>query len=125
MKMVLVLWDRFIWVQFLIYIDQQMLVTCVWRVDAGGRNTHARETKLHPKRTGDGVTVLRADDIDKGIGRASGLSQCNGKAADYQDDKEPNPTATEKSTAPVLAASRALLSAPRIMLTSGFYQRCR
>ena len=48
MKMVLVLWDRFILVQFLNYIDQQMLVTCVWRVDAGGRNTHARETKLHP-----------------------------------------------------------------------------
>src|SRR5271166_1932232 len=73
-----------------------MVVTCVWRVDAGGCNTHARETKLHPKRTGDGVTVLRVDDIDKGIRRASGLSRRDAKAADYEDDKELDPTANRK-----------------------------
>jgi len=96
MKMILVLWDRFIRVQCLIYIDHQMVVTCVWRVDAGGRDAHARETKLHPKRTSDGITVLRADDIDKGIRRASGLSRRNGKAADYKDDKELDPTVSRK-----------------------------
>src|SRR6516164_3485405 len=73
-----------------------MMVTCVCRVDAGGRNTHARETKLHPKRTGDGVTVLRADDVDKGVRRASGLSRCDGEAAECQDEKEFDPTANRK-----------------------------
>ena len=92
MKMCLVLWDRFIRVQWFIYIDQQMVVTCVWPVDAGWRNTHARETKLHPKRIGDGVTVLRADDVDNGIRRGSDLSQRDGKAADYQGDKKLGPT---------------------------------
>ena len=88
MKMCLVLWDWLVRVQWFIYVDQQMVVTCVWLVDAGRRNSHARETKLHPEGIGDGVTILRADDIDRGIGRSGGLSQSDGKAADYQDDKK-------------------------------------
>ena len=61
MKMCLVLWDRFIRVQWFIYIDQQMVVTCVWPVDAGWRNAHARETKQHLKRIGDSVSIFWAD----------------------------------------------------------------
>ena len=62
--------------------------------------THAREAKLHPERTDDGITVLRADDLDPGVRRASGLSRRNAEAADYQDDEKLHPTATEESIAP-------------------------
>ena len=63
-------------------------MTSVRFVDAGRRNPHAGETKLHLKRTGDGVAILRADDIDRGIGWGSGLSQRDAKATDYQDDEK-------------------------------------
>jgi hypothetical protein len=29
---------------------------------------------VHPERTDDGITVLRVDDLDRGVRRASGLS---------------------------------------------------
>jgi hypothetical protein len=48
-----------------------MMVTGVRFVDTGRRNPHAGETKLHLKRIGDGVAILRADDIDRGVGRAA------------------------------------------------------
>ena len=44
-----------------------MVVTCVWLVDAGRRDSHARETKLHPEGIGDGVTIFWTDDIHRGI----------------------------------------------------------
>jgi hypothetical protein len=69
-------------------------------VDTGGRNTHAREAKLHPERTDDGITVLRADDLDPGVRRASGLSRRNAEAADYQDDENCIRPQTEESLAP-------------------------
>ena len=88
MKMSLVLWDRLVRVEGVIYVDQQMVVTSVRFVDTGRRNPHAGETKLHLKRIGDGVAILRADDIDRGIGRGSGLCQRDAKATDYQDDEK-------------------------------------
>ena len=63
-------------------------MTGVRFVDTGRRNPHAGQTKLHLKRIGDGVAILRADDIDRGIGRGSGLSQRDAKASDYQDDEK-------------------------------------
>src|SRR5580704_1644493 len=99
-----------------------MVVARVWRLDAGGRYAHAREAKLDPKRTGDGVTVLGADDVDQGIRRAGGLSQCNGEAADHQDDEELDPAANRtKHRPPLSACARPTL---RIILNSGFCQRC-
>ena len=98
-----------------------MVVARVWRLDAGGRYAHAREAKLDPKRTGDGVTVLGADDVDQGIRRAGGLSQCNGEAADHQDDEELDPAANRASPRPSLPAARPALC---IILNSGFCKRC-
>src|SRR6476469_7559575 len=86
-----------------------MAVTCVRRVDAGGRNIHAREAKLHPERTGDGITVLRADEIDRGAPWAVGLSCRNAAAADYQGDEKLDPTANRRQhrTAPPAVAHYA------------------
>src|ERR1700722_15490568 len=77
-----------------------MVVARVWRLDAGGRYAHAREAKLDPKRTGDGVTVLGTDDVDQGIRRAGGLSECNGEADDHQDDEELDPAANRTKHRP-------------------------
>src|SRR5579863_9873235 len=85
-----------------------MVVARVWALDAGWRYTHAREAKLDPKRTGDGVTVLGADDVDQGIRRAGGLSQCNSQAADHQDDAELDSAANRTKHRPPLSARRAL-----------------
>src|ERR1700688_1230169 len=74
MKMSLVLWDRLARIERFVHVNQQMVVTCVRLVDAGPRNPPARQTELHLERIGDGITVLRADDIHGGIGRGSGLS---------------------------------------------------
>jgi hypothetical protein len=43
-----------------------------------------------------GITVLRADDLDPGVRRASGLSRRNAEAADYQDDEKLHPTANRR-----------------------------
>src|SRR5271168_5312723 len=66
MKMLLVLRDRFIRVERLISVDQEMVVAGVRRLDSRGRDAHAREAELHPERTGDDIAVLRADDINHG-----------------------------------------------------------
>ena len=71
-----------------------------------------------PKRTGDSVTVLRADDIDKGIRRASGLSP--NAPLFIKTIKSRIRLQTEKSIALVLPACRVVLSAPCIILNSGF-----
>src|SRR5271169_1731230 len=92
MKMSLILWDWLVRVEGVICVDQQMMVTGVRFVDTGRRNPHAGETKLHLKRIGDGVAILRADDIDRGVGRGSVLCQRDAKATDCQDDEKLGPT---------------------------------
>ena len=74
MKMSPILWDWLVRVEGVICVDQQMMVTGVRFVDTGRRNPHAGETKLHLKRIGDGVAILRADDIDRGVGRGISAS---------------------------------------------------
>ena len=64
-------------------------------VDTGGRNPCQRG-QTDPERTDDGITVLRADDLDPGVRRASGLSRRNAEAADYQDDEKLHPTANRR-----------------------------
>jgi hypothetical protein len=73
-----------------------MVVACLWLVDAGRRDSHAGETKLHPEGIGDGVTIFWADDVHRGIRRSGGLSQSGGKTADYQDDKKLSSTEKRK-----------------------------
>ena len=48
-----------------------MVVTCVWLVDAGRRDSHARETKLHPEGIGDGVTIFWTDDYTEAFDGAA------------------------------------------------------
>ncbi len=101
-----------------------MVVTRVSRADARAQHPCQRD-QTAPHRTGDGVTVVRADDMDNGIRRAGGLSLRNGEAADCQDDQELEPTANRKKICAGLPASRAVLSAPRIILNSDLDQGCR
>src|SRR5208283_5370226 len=51
MKMSLVLWDRLVWVNWFIYVDQQMMMTAVLGITARLGNTHVAKAKPAPKRT--------------------------------------------------------------------------
>jgi hypothetical protein len=76
MKMLLVLRDRFIRVQRLIGVDQEMVVAGVRRLDSRGRDAHAREAELHPERTGDDIAVLRANATPAAASRGNVVLFC-------------------------------------------------
>ena len=67
MKMGLVLWNRLVWVKWLIYVDQQMMMTAVWGIAARLGDAHVAETKPAPERTFERRTISRPDNIEKGV----------------------------------------------------------
>ena len=67
MKMCLVLWDRLVWVDRFIYVDQQMMMTAVWGSAARLGNTHVAKAKPAPKRTFHSRAIRRPNNIEKGV----------------------------------------------------------
>jgi hypothetical protein len=88
-----------------------MMVTRVRFVHTGRRNPHAGQAELHLERIGDGIAILRANDIDRGIGRGRGLSQRHAKAGDYQDDEKRGPAESWNKHISVLPVAARLFAA--------------
>ena len=67
MKMCLVLWDRLVWVERFIYVDQQMMMTAVGGVAARLGDAHVAKAKPAPKRTFHSRAIRRPNNIEKGV----------------------------------------------------------
>ena len=73
-KMGLVLRNGLVWVNWFVYVDQQMMMTTVWGVAACLGNTHVAKAKPAPKRTFHSRAVKRPNNVEKGVGgRSSSL----------------------------------------------------
>ena len=51
MKMLLILWDRLVWLDRVIYVDQQVMMPAVWGIAARLGHPHVAKAKPAPKRT--------------------------------------------------------------------------
>ena len=65
--MCLVLWDRLVWVKWLIYVDQQMMMTAVWGITARLGNIHVAKAKPAAKRTFHSRAIRRPNNVEKGV----------------------------------------------------------
>ena len=70
MKMRFVLRNRFLGIDRLIHINQQMMMAAVLVIIAGMRNAHVAQTKAAPEPAFDGEAVLRPYEIKQHILRA-------------------------------------------------------
>ena len=67
MKMRFVLRNRFLGIDRLIHINQQMMMAAVLVIIAGMRNAHVAQTETTPERSFDRRAILRPDEIQNGI----------------------------------------------------------
>src|ERR1700730_17187174 len=66
-KMRLVLWNRLIGLDWLIHIDQQMMMAAVLEIIAGVSYAHIAQTEPTPESAFDRGAILRPHEIEKGI----------------------------------------------------------
>ena len=68
MKMCLVLGDGLVWVNWVVHIDQQMMMTAVWGVAARLGDAHAAKAKPAPKGAFYSRAVSRPNNVNNGVG---------------------------------------------------------
>jgi hypothetical protein len=74
MKMLLVLWDRLVWLDRVIYVDQQVMMPAVWGIAACLGYAHVAKAKAAPQRTLYSRALRRQNNVKKGVGgRSSSL----------------------------------------------------
>src|SRR5437660_298414 len=79
MKMGLVLWDRFVRIEWFVHVNQQMMMAAVLKIVACVRDTHVAQAEATPKSAFDHGAVLRPNEIQNRI-LCRGLSLSVGSA---------------------------------------------
>ena len=75
MKMGLVLWDRFVRIEWFVHVNQQMMMAAVLKIVACMRDAHVAQAEATPKSAFDDRAVLRPNEIQNRIlGRGLSLS---------------------------------------------------
>ena len=69
-------------------VDDEMVMAGLGLLDASRRYPHAGQAKLDLEGAGDGVAILRTDDVDGSAGRGGGLTQRHGRNAGQRDNQQ-------------------------------------
>ncbi len=78
-QMLFVVRDRLVGIDCFLRVDQQVMMTDVGEITAGGSNSHAAQTEATPECAFHGGPILRIDDVKQGVLRCRlCLSQCSG-----------------------------------------------
>src|SRR5436190_2074066 len=67
MKMGLVLWDRFVRIEWFVHVNQQMMMAAVLKIVACMRDAHVAQDEATPKSAFDDRAVLRPNEIQNRI----------------------------------------------------------
>src|SRR6266566_8657105 len=67
MKMGLVLWDRFVGIEWFVHINQQMMMAAVVKIVARMRDAHVAQTETTPESAFDRGAVLWPNEIQNRI----------------------------------------------------------
>src|ERR1700677_3835219 len=67
-EMCLVLWDRLLLVNLVVYVGQTMMMNAVWGVAARLGDAHTAKAKPAPKGTLYSRAIRRPNNVEKGVG---------------------------------------------------------
>ena len=73
MQMFLILWDRLVWIEWLVHIDQEMVMAAVGKIIARVGDPHVAQTEAAPERPLEGRSILGRDYVQKGVLGTNGL----------------------------------------------------